>query len=230
MTEAGAMQFMSSHTSIPVPEVYEAYEKNGLGYIYMCKVEGSQLGETWSSLSDDSKAYVADQLQGYVRALRDLRGDFYGALWNQPSQDIFFSHLCIKTHDNKQYGPFKSRTENNQGLVKALVNSRPGGQLGESENSIIAKISALTEDAKVFSHGDLHLGNILVDGNCKIMAIVDWGSAGFRIPGREYLEANLRARKPEWIELLNDVFPEDAKTEYHILKELDPTLVSYSGF
>ncbi|KAF2473388.1 kinase-like protein [Lindgomyces ingoldianus] len=230
MAEAEAMRFVSSRSSIPVPEVYEAYEKNGIGYIYMCKVEGLQLGETWSSLSYDKKAYIADQLRGYVTELRDMRGDSYGALWNQPSADIFFSHLCLKTHDNKQYGPFKSRAEYNQGLVEALTNSRPRGQLGESENSIIAKISALTEDAKVFSHGDLHLDNILVDGNCKIMAIVDWGSAGFSIPGREYLEANLRARQPEWIKLLDDVFPEDAKAEYHILKELDRALVLYSGF
>ncbi|KAF2248947.1 kinase-like protein, partial [Trematosphaeria pertusa] len=199
MAEAEAMRFVSSRSSIPVPEVYEAYEKNGTGYIYMSKAEGLQLGEMWSSLSDDKRAYVADQLRGYVAELRDMRGNFYGALWNQPSADIFFSHLCLKTHDDKQYGPFKSRTEYNQGLVEALTNSRPGGQLGESENSIVAKISVLTEDAKVFSHGDLHLDNILVDGNCKIMAIVDWGSAGFSISGREYLEANLRARQPEWI-------------------------------
>ncbi|KAJ4358759.1 uncharacterized protein N0V89_003343 [Didymosphaeria variabile] len=230
MAEAEAMRFVSSRSSIPVPEVYEAYEKNGLGYIYMCKVEGLELAETWSSLSDDKKAYVADQLRGYVRELLDMRGDSYGALWNQPSEDIFFSHLCLTSHDDKQYGPFNSRIEYNQGLVEALTNSRPGGQLGESENSLIAKITALTEDVKIFSHGDLHLSNILVDGNCKITAIVDWGSAGFSIPGREYLEANLRARRPDWIKLLDDVFPEDAKAEYHILKELDRALILYSGF
>jgi aminoglycoside phosphotransferase len=230
MAEAEAMRFVSSHSSIPVPEVYEAYEKNGIAYIYLCKVEGQQLGDMWPSLSHDKKAYLADQLRGYVRELRDMRGDFYGALWNQPSADIFFSHLCLKTHDSQLYGPFKSRADYNQGLVEALTNSRPGGQLGESENSIIAAISALTEDAKIFSHGDLHLDNILVDSNCKIMAIVDWGSAGFSIPGREYLEAKLRARQPEWIKLLDDIFPEDAKADYDILKELDRALVLYSGF
>jgi hypothetical protein len=62
------------------------------------------------------------------------------------------------------------------------------------------------------------------------MAIVDWGSAGFSIPGREYLEAKLRARQPEWIKLLDDIFPEDAKADYDILKELDRALVLYSGF
>ncbi|KAL1591486.1 hypothetical protein SLS60_011878 [Paraconiothyrium brasiliense] len=230
MAEAEAMRFVSSRSSIPVPEVYEAYEKNGYGYICMRKVEGVELGETWSSLSDDKKAYVADQLRGYLRELRDMRGDFYGALWNQPSEDIFFCHLCLTSHDNKQYGPFGSRVEYNQGLVEALTNARPGGQLGESENSIIAKISALTEDTKIFSHGDLHLRNILVDGNGKIAAIVDWGSAGFSIPGREYLETKLRARRPDWIKLLDDIFSEDAKADYHILRELDQALILYSGF
>lgn len=138
MAEAEALRFVSSHCSIPVPEVYEAYEKNGIGYIYMCKIEGLQLGETWSSLSDDKKAYVADQPRRYVREFLNMREDSYGALWDQPSADIF-SHLCLKSRDNSQYGPFKSRIEYNQGLVEALTNSRPGGGLGEQKIASLPK-------------------------------------------------------------------------------------------
>lgn len=230
LAEANAMRFVSSQSSIPIPEVYEAYEKDGVGHIFMSKVNGRQLGEVWSTLSVSEVAYIANQLRGYVKELWEIRGDFYGALWNQPCEDIFFSHLCLATSGNKQYGPYKSRKEYNQGLIEALINSRPRGQFGELEKKLMAKISGLTEDAKIFSHGDLHLDNILVNDNCTIVGIVDWGSAGFSIPGREFLEASLRARNPNWIKTITEVFPEDAKAEYDILRELDLALVLYSGF
>ncbi|KAF2268695.1 kinase-like protein [Lojkania enalia] len=230
MAEVEAMRFVSSHTSIPVPEVHEAYRRNGIVHIFMTKINGKPLGETWSTLPENKKAYVADQLRGYIKELRDLRGDFYGALWKEPCEDTFFSHLCLATPGNKRYGPYKSRVEYNHGLVEALTNSRPGGQLGEPETELIAKISTMAEDAIVFSHGDLHLDNILVDKDSKIVGIVDWGSASFSILGREFFEANLRARNKDWIKLLANIFPEDAKAEYDILKELDRSLVLYSGF
>ncbi|KAF2118759.1 kinase-like domain-containing protein [Lophiotrema nucula] len=230
MAEAEAMRYVSSHSSIPVPTVYDAYEENGVGYIIMSKVGGQQLGEVWSSLSDDEIVNVKNQLRRCLQELQGLRGDFYGALGLQPCEDIFFAHLCLTTSGKKQYGPYSSRLEYNQGLIAALTNSRPGGQLRELEQNLVARISALTEDAKILSHGDLHLDNIIVDHNCNIAAIVDWGSAGFSVPGRDFLEANMRARNPEWIKALADIFPEEAKAEYDILKELDKALVLYSGF
>lgn len=88
----------------------------------------------------------------------------------------------------------------------------------------------MTEDVIIFSHGDLHLKNILVDADCNITGVVDWGSAGFSIPGRDFLDANLRARKLDWITMLADIFPEEVKVEYDVLKELNRALVLYSGF
>lgn len=50
---------------------------------------------------------------------------------------------------------------------------------------------ALDDDCKIFSHGDFHLYNVLVDESLKVTGIVDWQAAGFSINEWDYLEARL---------------------------------------
>lgn len=67
---------------------------------------------------------------------------------------------------------------------------------------------ALDDDYNIFSHGDFHLYNILVDESLKVTRIVDWQAAGFSINERDYLEARLRSRGDQnWIQALVEIFP-----------------------
>jgi hypothetical protein len=228
--EAEAMRFITDHTSVPVPRVLEFYEKDGLGHLFMSKVEGRILADLWSGLSTDNRNFVINQLQGYVSQWQSLQGPFCGALWNSPCLDIFFQHLCLASLGDKKYGPYRSRKDYNRGLVEALRNSRPTGTLGQSEQSLVERITALEDERKIFSHGDLHLGNIIVDDSVTITGVIDWEGAGFSIKERDYTEAMLRARHPEWVRALHCIFPDDVKHHFNVFKELDRTLVQYSGF
>lgn len=38
VAEAEALQFVASSTNVPVPEVFGAYEKDGVGHIFMSRV------------------------------------------------------------------------------------------------------------------------------------------------------------------------------------------------
>jgi thiamine kinase-like enzyme len=105
--------------------------------------------------------------------LATLSGDFYGALWKSPFEDIFFHHFPFR-NEKVQYGPYFSRQEYNTGLIAALANSRPDQTLSASEQILAERLLEIDGERIVFSHGDLHLSNIVVDDACRITGIVDW--------------------------------------------------------
>lgn len=227
MSEAEAMRYVALHTSIPVPEVQESYIKDGCGYIVMSKADGEPLGDVWEDLSSEQRALVVSQLRSYTEQLRSLTGEFYGALWCQPSEDIFFKHLPSR-HEEIHYGPYRSRRQYNDGLVAALENSRPG-QLSETDKDLARRIQAITDGTITFSHGDLHSLNIHVDYTGTVTAILDWEAAGFSFCGREYFEARSRSRNVEWRAVLDEIFPEKARASFDLFTELDQALTQYTG-
>lgn len=233
--EAETMRFVAKHTSIPVPVVHDFYEKEGAGYLLMSRAEGVMLGKVWDSFTEEKRESIVSQLKGYVEQLRRLSGDFYGRIGRLEIEDIFFHHLCVAhklEHNHHPYGPFETRAEYNEGLVQALRNSRPPGLWSACEEELATRARSFTDEEKLFSHGDLHLGNIFVDEKGDISGIIDWGGAGFSIPQRDYLEAKLRpsSTRVTWNDALEQIFPEDAKENVDFLKEFNTALTKYSGF
>lgn len=70
--EAETMRFVCNHTSISVPEVYNAYkdEESGHTRIIMEFVEGVELEEAWDKYSDAAKEVAISQLRCYMKELR----------------------------------------------------------------------------------------------------------------------------------------------------------------
>lgn len=227
LSEAEAMRYVALHTSVPVPEVQESYIKDGCSYIVMTKADGEPLGDLWKDLSSEQRAFVVSQLRNYTEQLRSLIGEFYGALWCQPSEDIFFKHLPFR-HEEFHYGPYCSRRQYNDGLVAALENSRPR-PLSETDKELARRLQAINDETITFSHGDLHSLNILVDHTGNVTAIIDWEAAGFSVCGREYYEARSRSRNIEWHAALDEIFPEEARVHFDLFKEFDEALTQYTG-
>ena len=44
LSDAAAMQFIASHTSVPVPKVYCAFHRKGTTYIVMSRIAGTPIG------------------------------------------------------------------------------------------------------------------------------------------------------------------------------------------
>ena len=57
------------------------------------------------------------------------------------------------------------------------------------------------DERKIFTHGDLHQTNIIVDSNNNIAGIVDWGTAGYRIAASEYFSMKWATYKASWKKL-----------------------------
>jgi serine/threonine protein kinase len=229
VSEAEALRFIASSTHVPVPEVFGAYEKDGFGNIFMSRVIGTPLYDVLYILDKAQVERLTAQLSGFVRSWMGLRGDFFGSMGFKACRDVFFQHLPAANMPDREYGPFRSRTEYCNGLVDALQNSRPGGQFDANDAHLIERIQRLDDGCAVFCHGDLTPDNILVDDQMNVVAIVDMGVSGFSIPEREYFEAKSRARNPVWSSMIDQIIPKISDGTYALLSELELELVRYSG-
>ncbi|RAL00708.1 uncharacterized protein BO80DRAFT_382876, partial [Aspergillus ibericus CBS 121593] len=200
MGEAEAMCLVRQSTSVPVPEVINAYMIEDVGFIVMQKIPGTLLAKCWDDLPDESQQSIMKQLRVYMSEWREIQGDFFGAVDGGPCDDIIFKHPWGKQSD--QYGPYRTRQEFNQGVVAALRNSRPHGQLvGETDYCLAEEIFASgdhgKDERKVFTHGDLHPTNIIVEDG-KIAGIIDWGASGYSVASREFLELDWARSSSSW--------------------------------
>jgi aminoglycoside phosphotransferase (APT) family kinase protein len=71
--EAGTMQFVAKHTSIPVPKVHCAFVCKGRAYMVMKRIQGRDLPRAWKELSDKQKNNVFEQLRKMMDKLRSLK-------------------------------------------------------------------------------------------------------------------------------------------------------------
>ena len=80
MAEAASMRLVREKTSIPVPEVLDAYVQDGnkYGCIVMEYVSGRRLDEVWESYNETQKADIILQLRQYFDELRSISGSFRG--------------------------------------------------------------------------------------------------------------------------------------------------------
>ncbi|KAJ8107461.1 hypothetical protein OPT61_g8848 [Boeremia exigua] len=230
VAEAEALQFIAKSTRVPVPRVFGAYEKDGYGHIFMSNVEGVPLGHVLDTLDKAQIEKVTAQLSEFVGSWMSLEGDYFGSLGFKASRDVFFQHLPGVNVPDREYGPFRTRTEYCNGLINALQNSRPYGRFNANDAHIIERLQQrFGEGRAVFCHGDLNPYNVHVDNEMNV-TIVDMGVSGFSIPEREYFEAKSRAWiDPVWSSMIDRFIPNISDDAYALLLELNRELVRYSG-
>jgi hypothetical protein len=113
MNEAKALDFVSQHTSIPVPRVLAAYtygpierEEEGVRdfdtYIFTEYVEGQSLDKVWTGLDNSTKSTIMDELKGYLVQLRAIPGGNYiGSLEKGPVKDFILEDHSNQGMDRK---------------------------------------------------------------------------------------------------------------------------------
>jgi hypothetical protein len=173
------LNFVRSHTSIPVPKLrrYITTESDYTGYMLLEKIKGKRLDRLWPSLSPLQKFLVAWTLRGYIIELREA-SDAYSRR-NVPGPMGDRPRLCdgpAWLFGHRPLGPFKSSediakyfNENRAGVGEGLDNSRP----------------------LVLTHCDRSMHNIIVGLDGKIW-LVDWEWSGFYPPSFEHI-AMMRA-------------------------------------
>lgn len=191
LAEAAAMTLVRKHTSIPVPEIYNAYIDPATGHarIVMEFVEGERLAEAWDNFDADQKQQVLEQLRNFMSQLRNMKENFIGSVDGTACEDQLFSE------DIGAYGPYKDESEFNDGIITALKDTLTSGWVDKVCDMVIA----LKGHDIVMTHGDLSPRNIIVQGT-KVVAILDWEMSGFYPEYWEYVKALYRpAWESNWI-------------------------------
>lgn len=210
LTEAATMKLVGSKTTIPVPEIYNAYTDPSTGHvrIVMEFVEGDCLVDVWHKYDAEQKREVLEQLRDYFSQLHDIKGLFIGSVDGTPCEDPLFDD------DIGAYGPYKDEAAFNLGIVTALKNTLTSGWV----DTICDMVLALKGHEVVLTHGDLSPRNILVQGS-KVVAVLDWEMSGYYPEYWEYVKALYR---PAW--------EEDWIKDRAVNKVLEPYLMEMAVF
>ncbi|KAI1781467.1 phosphotransferase enzyme family protein [Hypoxylon cercidicola] len=187
LAEAEAMRFVRERTSIPVPEVYNAYrdEESGCVRIVMEYVEGERLDHAWDKLTEEDKESVTSQLRRHFAELRKIGGSFIGSVDGSACEDPYFEN------EPGAYGPYSDEYAFNRGLIQAWTTGRDDPWV----LNLCEMLRTTMKDHKVvMTHNDYDPRNILVRGS-EVVAVLDWEQSGFYPEYWEYCRALWR---PSW--------------------------------
>ncbi|KDQ64386.1 hypothetical protein JAAARDRAFT_43455 [Jaapia argillacea MUCL 33604] len=167
--EAEIMQYVSEHTTIPLPGNVVFVREGAKTYLLMDYVNGEQLDVVWPQLTDSTKLSILADMKGYVAQLRDLR---------EPTARTYIGSICYRPCSDRRVvgfysaGPFDTERAFNDHVTAHLRSDIKAEQIRFVRNM-------MKDDHRIlFAHGDLHPGNILVrDG--RVVAILDWEMAGW---------------------------------------------------
>jgi aminoglycoside phosphotransferase len=209
LSDAAAMQFIASHTSIPVPKVYCAFERKGITYIVMSCITGSPIGHNWEQRPEGSKMHLLKQLKTYMEEMRLLKPPNLGVVEGVEGGKLYDMRL---QDGLKGFGPFDS-VRDFHSFLRGRISASPE-QIPEV-NELVKKHEK-AQFSTCFTHGDLNSMNVLVKGD-NIVGIIDWDTAGWYPEYWEYTTAyNVNPYNGFWKDEIGkflEEYPEAAEME-----------------
>lgn len=194
--EVEAMQYVASHTTIPIPKIYKVHTLGNSIFIEMAYIRGEPLSRAWRTLAPDQKKTIFADIKQYVSILRQLP---------PPKEDLVSSALQNPTHDSRVgarfFGPMNQR-EFHSLLRRNLIMEEVTRFFGKEAE----KLHTSTYRTH-FTHGDLVPRNIIVRGG-RVAAIIDWAYSGWYPEYWEFTKAHYAHLSSEdWLEHLRLAVP-----------------------
>ncbi|MBE3045528.1 phosphotransferase, partial [Candidatus Bathyarchaeota archaeon] len=163
--------------TIPVPKVLAMWEdETGDNVIIMEKIVGTTLMDSWHRMGRHQKRDVLEQICDHFTQMRNLTWPgYFGGVMDQRCLDVFVASC---TYEGIWMDPGRMTTEDH--WITGLFNS--GSTLMQKEVPLDLQEALREEAAKenpgVFTHGDFHPGNVMVDDHGKVF-LIDWERAGW---------------------------------------------------
>lgn len=169
--------------------------------IVMDYMPGKPLEAVWDTLSPNQKQSIAEQLRGYICQLRNLKGDYIGA--------VDRGTVSMGKWMSIQGGPFDSEREFNEWILDDLSSGIPAPLRHYAKSPVTDGLEI------VFTHADFFSRNILVDENCKVTAVLDWEFAGWYPEWWEYFTTYVNfQRGKDWDDYLCYILPPQYDREF----------------
>ncbi|KAH7931321.1 kinase-like protein [Leucogyrophana mollusca] len=230
-SEPFMMNFVASHTSIPVPKVRGVVSWDDSWWLFMDYIEGVDMSVAWPMLSAEARDDVAQTLHNYILQLRAINlphpntpGPINGTGKPLPCIGRYF------TEDNA--GPFPTYEEMSAWYAAKHRVAEAAFKLHQTADYPYTS-SNLTFDASfplVLTHADISLGNVVLGKDGKVW-LIDWERCGAYPQWFEY--SGIKAYEdhsniPEsWLQLA-PVIAGDYSEQHQFLREIDIALTMYS--
>ena len=189
--EEAAMRLVQKHTpSVPIPHVYSSWygrdaRGNKTGQLAMSFVPGKRLDSVWDSLGPAAKQRVCRDIWNLVAQIRTI-----------PKPAPLADYFCCNVDGSASWDPLLGGSAHPAEPLRsdAAVRERIFDQYTKCNGLSYADGKDLPSllprsDKSVFTHGDIAPRNIMVDEDGRILALLDWESAGWYPDYWEY--ANL---------------------------------------
>ncbi len=174
-TEYTSMQFLETHEpQIPAPRPHGLIVSGKLAYILMSFVPGSTLAEIWHTLDGPKKILLRDEINDIFLQIRKVEwseGTPLGGVGGEGCKDVRRNtkRSSSPMYTAKEFWEFQySRTSCRSKIYIQFLRdlTRP-----------------LQSSKCVFTHGDVHPKNIMIEqndnGEYHISGLVDWERSGF---------------------------------------------------
>ncbi|EPE05455.1 hypothetical protein F503_02194 [Ophiostoma piceae UAMH 11346] len=200
--EARTMRVAES-AGLPVPHVHGTGMSPMKKYwIAMDYIEGQTLAGAWNSYSKEEKSSVAKQLGEILVKMRQMP---------PPENHIGGAHVGDQGRDLVDYGlhvypACKDEAEFNAHIVESMGVKKP-----KAFRRAIAD-QLRTDHRIVFTHGDLALRNIIVQGP-KVVSIIDWELGGWYPEYWDYAKCLCGIRASDFFDHADEIFPESYPEE-----------------
>jgi aminoglycoside phosphotransferase (APT) family kinase protein len=182
-------EFIEDKTTIPVPSVISEWvdTDNNIHFAIKEKIPGESLDQLWPTMSWEDKERMADETAEYLRQLRGLTSPYCGRVEETGVVD----QMLFNCQYPEPQGPFRTQDE----LWKAMVATLKG----QIPKKALDRLRSQMPDCGpwTYTHGDLSLGNIIVEKG-KVVGLIDWEWSGYFPVWWEY--AKFRGGVPRWIE------------------------------
>lgn len=175
LQEAENTIFIKNNTNIPVPTIYDYYNKDDCNYIIMEYIEGDTLYNMLNNnlLSENDIDNICLQLKKYVNELKNIKNNYICSINKKSVNDILFD--IIEPCDESFF---------NNHIINCINN------ILHNYYSELIKNMLLSNHSINLAHGDLTPRNIIIN-NKKIVGIIDWENAGYYPEYWEYVKSRI---------------------------------------
>ena len=154
---------LSSRYSVVKVIAYDFFEKTDYEILVMEKATGTLLLDDIFELSEESQIDLFKQVLEVVKQLFTIEFDSFGSV--NVKSESFTTYTDLLKNEFKQY----VQTIREQNLCDEK-------DVEKVEKYFLENVNIFDNEKSVFIHTDLHMGNILHEGN-KLTAIIDFDSA-----------------------------------------------------
>ncbi|KAI0677722.1 kinase-like protein [Trametes maxima] len=214
-SEGDIIRFVQRHTTIPTPQVIASTEGRGTRYLIMKRTPGTMLERTWGTLSANDRSNVVAQLRSFLSQLRALPTPHGRAICGLHGASLRDGRFA----SSDTVGPFPDEDAFNARLVQTSARFVPESALAG------VRPRMRVDHAVVFTHGGVAPCNIIVDGDNKVVALLDWETAGWYPEHWEWVKAMWCPPEPRsagemWREAVPHMFDQDYTVDWKVDCEL----------